>query len=194
MEYFSLNDGNRIPKIGTGTNTFGKENNDYMGKINGDYTPLVSALKSGYRLIDTAVSYRNEAVVGAGIKASGVKRADIFLTSKIPGQPEFTATDEKVHQTVSASLERLGTNYLDLYLIHHPWDDLDDIVRVWHDLEQEVDDGRIKSIGVSNFDETELGYLLARARIKPVVDQIESNPASWNNGIIEFAKQTNVSP
>ncbi|MER2116690.1 MAG: aldo/keto reductase, partial [Enterococcus casseliflavus] len=85
METIELNTGIQIPVIGSGTNTFGKENREYQGAINDDTTELLTAIKLGYRHFDTAISYRNEAVVGKAIKESGIDRSEFFLTSKIPG-------------------------------------------------------------------------------------------------------------
>ncbi|MCT8193548.1 aldo/keto reductase, partial [Pseudomonas monteilii] len=170
--------------IGSGTNTFGKENREYQGAINDDTTELLTAIKLGYRHFDTAISYRNEAVVGKAIKESGIDRSEFFLTSKIPGKPEHTQDAAAVKASVEASLAALQTESIDLYLIHHPWDNLAEIAAVWAVLEAYVDKGVLKAIGVSNFQEEELSYLLANSRIKPAVNQIESHPGKWNDAIL----------
>lgn len=194
MQTVTLNTGILMPVIGSGTNTYGKEGNQYGGAINGDTTELANAIKAGYRHFDTAISYRNESVVGDAWKKSGLPRETFFLTSKIPGRPEYTETEEAVHQAVKSSLEALQTDYIDLYLIHHPWDNLDEILAVWRVLEDYVDKGTLKAIGVSNFDEEQLGYLLEHARIKPAANQIKSHPGDWNDSIVDYSLQNEVVP
>ncbi|MFO8068377.1 MAG: aldo/keto reductase, partial [Alkalibacterium sp.] len=89
MEHARLNNGTSMPYLGTGTNTYGKENNDYNGDLNGDFSALESAIEMGYRLIDTAISYRNEAGVGKTVKESGIDREAFYLTTKIPAEDEY---------------------------------------------------------------------------------------------------------
>ncbi|WP_373790936.1 aldo/keto reductase, partial [Jeotgalibaca porci] len=115
METIYLGSGAEMPIIGTGTNTYGKEKNKYDGAITGDTTELDQAIAAGYRHIDTAISYRNESVVGDAVVKSGLPRDAFFLTSKIPGRPEHVGTDEAVHNSVRASLNALRTDYIDLY-------------------------------------------------------------------------------
>ena len=192
MNTLTLNNGIRIPIIGCGTNTYGKENRAYQGAINNDTTEIESALAAGYTLFDTAIAYRNEAVLAAGIAKAGVDRSSLFLTSKIPGDPAYVGTNDLVRQHVTASLNALNTSYIDLYLIHRPWEDLDDMVRVWKVLEEEVRQGRLLSIGVSNFNNEQLGHLLKHATIKPAVNQIESHPGKWNDDQIDFGQAHGV--
>lgn len=194
MILVKLNTGIDMPIVGTGTNTFGKENRDYNGKINGDITELSNAIQQGYRHIDTAISYRNESVVGEAIKKSEVAREEFFITSKIPGRPEYTKDRESVERGIEESLKALQTEYIDLYLIHHPWEDMDEMVAVWKVLEEYVDQGVLKAIGVSNFDETQLEYLLDNARIAPAVNQIQSHPGLWNHDLIQYSLSKEVIP
>jgi diketogulonate reductase-like aldo/keto reductase len=192
MNTIKLNNGLMIPLVGLGTNTLGKENHDFKGTINNDTSEIESALRNGYTLLDTAVSYRNESVIGLAVKRSGLDRTKVFLTSKIPGSPEYTETDKKVEETIQASLKALDTDYIDLYLIHHPWDNLEDIARVWKVLENYVDKGILKTIGVSNFKVEQLAYLLDHSRIKPAINQIESHPSLWQDDVIEFCQKNGV--
>ncbi len=192
MKTLTLNNGTTIPVLGSGTNTFGKENHDYMGAINHDTTEIEGALHLGYTLFDTAIAYRNESVLALAIQRAGIDRKALFLTSKIPGQPEYMETDKLVEDSVLSSLKALDTAYIDLYLIHHPWEDLNDILRVWKVLENQVDLGRIKTLGVSNFNREQLEYLLDHARIKPAVNQIESHPGFWEDDLIEFCQKAGV--
>lgn len=194
MKTIKLNTGIEIPVIGSGTNTYGKENHDYMATINNDTTEILSAIDAGYRHFDTAISYRNEAVVAKGIAESGLDRSDFFITSKLPGEPTYTADEAAVRKGVEQSLKALNTTYIDLYLIHHPWENLEEIVATWKVLEDYVDKGVLKAIGVSNFNEEQLRHLLNDARIKPAVNQIESHPGKWNDSIINYALKEGVVP
>lgn len=194
MIVVELNTGIDIPIVGTGTNTYGKVNGDYQEDINGDTTELESAIAQGYRHIDTAISYRNESVVGDAIQKSGLARKQFFITSKLPGRPEYTKDRASVETGIQASLDALQTDYIDLYLIHHPWDSLEEMVAVWKVLEDYVEKGILKAIGVSNFNQEELQYLLDNARIAPAVNQIKSNPSNWNHELIKFSLAKEVIP
>ena len=194
MEYIKLNTGIEIPIIGSGTNTFGKVNGDYTGDINNDTKELKDAIALGYRHFDTAIAYRNEAVVGKAINESGLMRSEFFITSKIPGRIEHYETEKAVRNSIQSSLKELDTDYIDLYLIHHPWDDLESILKVWRILEEAVDKGTLKAIGVSNFEEKELVYLTQHARIQPAVNQIESHPSHWNAELIKLTNKLNIIP
>lgn len=192
MEFAILNTGVKIPLIGTGTNTYGKLDKRYDAEITGDTSELEAAIAAGYRLIDTAISYRNESVIGDAVRKSGVDREEFFLTSKIPGRPEHTASREKVEESIADSLAKLQTDYIDLYLIHHPWDNLGEMVEVWKVLEEYVDQGVFKAIGVSNFDENQLQYLIDNARIEPAVNQVQSHAGHWNHEVIAFGKNHGI--
>lgn len=194
MKYIKMNNGLTMPVLGTGTNTFGKENNDFYGNITYDTKELSSAIELGYRLIDTAIYYRNEAVIGKAVKESSIDRSEIFITSKIPEEKEFTETNELVRYHVEKSLEALNIDYIDLYLIHFPLETNEDNVRVWRILETFVDSGLIKSIGVSNFNEDQLSYLINHARIKPVLNQFQSYPGKHQQSLIDFCKANDVIP
>lgn len=192
MNYFELNNGIKIPAVGTGTNTFGKVGNNYNGELTGDTTPLHSAFQLGYRLIDTAISYRIEDLVGKALQETDIDRTEFFVTTKIPNEPAYVANDEKVSQTVKASLQKLKVDYIDLYLIHHPLESLEKNRVVWKVLEKFVDSGQIRSIGVSNFNKEQLKDLVEHARIKPAIHQIESHPGSWNDDLIRFTQAQGI--
>lgn len=194
MKSIRLNTGIEIPIVGSGTNTFGKENHGYTAAINGETKELESAVKLGYRHFDTAIMYRNEAVVAAGLKKSGLSRKDFFITSKLPEYPDYVKDSDAVKSGVAFSLKALDTDYIDLYLIHHPWENLEGVLIVWQTLEEFVDKGVIKAIGVSNFMEHELNYLLEHGRIRPAVNQVESHPGLWNHEIIDFCQEHGVVP
>lgn len=194
MKFFTMNNGIKIPVIGTGTNTYGKANNEYMGEINDNTTELQAAIAAGYRLIDTAIMYRNERVIGKAVRESGLDRSEFFITSKIPGEPEYSGSKEAVEKSVQSSLHELGMDYIDLYLIHHPWDNLEEMLAAYQVLESYVDRGILKSIGVSNFNVEQLDYIVNHARIKPVVNQIESHPSLWNDDIINYCIEHQIIP
>ncbi|MET9317338.1 aldo/keto reductase [Kribbella sp. NPDC003505] len=141
------------------------------------------ALEAGYRLIDTAQAYRNETSVGKAIRDSGIPREEIFLTTKFyPGGKDARVEAEK-------SLERLGTDYLDLYLIHWPqggptW--------AWPAMEAAVDAGLTKGIGISNFSAAELAELTEIARIQPVANQVLFSPFEYRKGLVEACEEAGV--
>ena len=194
MKYLKMNNGLMIPILGTGTNTFGKENNSFNGEITYDTTELRSAIELGYRLIDTAIYYRNEAVIGKAVKESNIDRSEFFITSKIPADKAFVETNEHVKHHVENSLKELDLGYIDLYLIHFPLESNEENLRVWHVLETYVDKGLIKSIGVSNFNEDQLSYLIKHARIKPVLNQFQSYPGKHQQSLIDYCKKHDIIP
>jgi diketogulonate reductase-like aldo/keto reductase len=194
MKYLTMNNGLKIPILGIGTNTFGKKNKDFNGDINFDTSELLSAINLGYRLIDTAIYYRNEAVIGQAVKASKVAREEFFITSKIPEKEAFSGTDDLVKYHVEASLKAIDLGYIDLYLVHFPLQTNEDNVRVWRILEHYVDQGLIKSIGVSNFNEEQLTHLLTHARIQPAVNQFLSYPGNHQQLLIDFCQRHGIIP
>lgn len=194
MKQLKMNNGLTIPVLGTGTNTFGKENRDFYGKITNDTKELASAIELGYRLIDTAIFYRNEAVIGKAIKESTVDRSEFFITSKIPQEYEFSGTDDVVKHHVEQSLKAIDALYIDLYLIHFPLETNEENLRVWRVLEEYVDSGLLKSIGVSNFNVEQLSFLIEHARIKPVLNQFQSYPGRHQQVLIDYCKKNDVVP
>jgi len=194
MKYLKMNNGLLIPVLGTETNTFGKENGNFDGKITYDTKELRSAIELGYRLIDTAIYYRNEAVIGKAVKESKIARNEFFITSKIPQDKAFIENDELVRYHIEQSQKALDLDYIDLYLIHFPLESNEENLRVWRILETFVDRGIIKSIGVSNFNEDQLAYLIEHARIKPVLNQFQSYPGNHQQSLIDFCKAHDIIP
>ncbi|MDO7886932.1 aldo/keto reductase [Hymenobacter sp. CA2-7] len=131
---------------------------------------VVAAIKAGYRLIDTAASYMNEEAVGKAIQRSGVPRAELFITTKLWVQD---ASYEGAKQAFETSLQKLGLDYLDLYLIHQPFGD---VHGAWRAMEELYKAGRIKAIGVSNFSPDRLMDFLVQHEVKPAVNQVETHP------------------
>lgn len=158
MNYVELNDGNKMPLVGLGT---------FMMQPVDAEEAVYNAIKAGYRLIDTANGYMNERAVGRGIKKSGVAREDIFLESKLwpTVYTKETAIDEM--------LERLDTDYVDLLLLHQP---AGDYITAYKMMEKAVKDGKVKSIGLSNFEGEPFDEILKICEIKPAVIQVEAHP------------------
>lgn len=131
---------------------------------------VLLAIRAGYRLIDTATSYGNEEAVGRAIKKSGIPREELFITSKLWISD---ASEEKAKVAVQRSLDKLGLEYVDLYLLHQPYGD---VFGAWRGLEAMYDQGKLKAIGISNFSDVQTLDLHYNARIKPMVNQVETHP------------------
>lgn len=159
-----LNDGTDIPQLGFG---FWQAAEDVAAEA------CVNALKAGYRHLDTAMIYGNEAGVGEGVRASGVARDEVYVTTKLwnPDQGFDSAL-----KAMDASLERLGMDYVDLYLIHWPAPKLDKYVDSWKALIRLKEEGKAKSIGVSNFTQEHLDRIIGETGVAPVLNQIELHP------------------
>lgn len=194
MKYIKLNTGENMPIIGTGTNTYGKENNEYQGKLTDDFTDLEHAIQLGYRSIDAAVSYRNEAGVGETLANSGIPREEFFITTKIPRIEFDDFSEETINQIINQSLDNFHTDYLDLYLIHHPIENEEQLKITWKILEGYYQNGVIKSIGVSNFTQNILDKMEKFATVKPAVNQIQINLKEPNKDLIEQLKKMDIVP
>ena len=169
-----LNDGNRIPQLGLGTWPLDDEQ---------VAAAVVHAVEAGYRHIDTAVKYGNERGVGNGIRASGVDRSELFITTKLDG--EFQGHDRAV-AGLEGSLKRLGLDYVDLLLIHWPLPGRDQYVSTWQTFERLQAEGKVRSIGVSNFKPAHLERLMAETDVVPAVNQIQLSPAITRTAEREF--------
>ena len=158
MEYLTLQNGVQMPLVGFGT---------FMLSGETCVKAVAEAIQSGYRMIDTAEAYGNEKEVGAGIRASGTDRRELFLVTKV----NFKSY-EHAEQTVMQSLANLGTDYLDLLLLHWPFANY---YGAWRALEKLYEAGKVRAIGVSNFEPDQLLDLIAYNKVIPAVDQIETN-------------------
>lgn len=170
----SLNDSMKMPTVGFGTWKVEDKEAANIVKV---------ALESGYRLIDTAMIYNNEKGVGEGIKNSGLRREEIFLTTKVWN------SDQGYDQTLRAfekSLKNLNTDYIDLYLIHWPMPDLKKYVGTWKALVKLRSTGMVRSIGVSNFNEDLILELIENTGITPAVNQVELHPFFQQRALREF--------
>lgn len=144
------------------------------------------AIRTGYRLIDTAAAYGNEEAVGNAIKSSGVPRQELFVTTKLW---IADAGEGRTRQAFERSLERLQLDYLDLYLIHQPFGD---VYGAWRDMEQLYRDGRIRAIGVSNFQPDRLMDLMVHNDVVPAVNQIETHPFNQQIETQKFLQDNGV--
>lgn len=145
-----------------------------------------TALATGYRLIDTAVAYGNERPVGRGIASSDLGRDEVFLTSKL-WLRDYPY--EKARASIEASLERLGTDYLDLLLLHQPFPEYRG---AWRAMEEAVDEGKLRAIGVSNFGVTDLEAFLPSVRITPAVNQIEMHPYYQRPELVSYLRARGI--
>jgi diketogulonate reductase-like aldo/keto reductase len=160
--YITLNDGNKIPQLGYGVFLISKD--DDAEKC------VLEALKVGYRHIDTAHAYFNERGVGRAMKKSGIPRKDIFLTSKL-WINEYG--EEASYKAIDKMLKRLDTDYIDLLLLHQPFNDY---VGAYKAMEKAQKEGKVKSIGISNFYGEQLDDILNKCTVKPAVNQVECHP------------------
>jgi 2,5-diketo-D-gluconate reductase A len=164
QSFISFNDGRSIPQIGLGV---------WQTPNDTAVTAVRAALDAGYRHVDTAAVYGNEQGVGEGMRASGLDRGDIFLTTKVWNEDQgFDST----LRACEASLKRLGTDYVDLYLIHWPSPQRGKYRETWKALVRLRDEGRARSIGVSNFAEPHLEAIIGDTGVTPVINQIELHP------------------
>lgn len=177
-KFITLNDGNKIPAIGFGT---------YQIPADGStYKAVKEALAAGYRHIDTAVAYFNEKEVGQAIKDSGVAREDIFVTSKMWPQ-DYKYEDAK--KSIDLSLEKLGLDYIDLYLLHQPYATVDE---AWKAMEEAKAEGKIKSIGVSNMTPKFWNKWVPNFETVPAVNQVEFNPYFQQTKLREILAKTDT--
>lgn len=173
----TLNNGLKMPVLGFGTNT-----------LTGDVGErcVSDAISVGYRLIDTAHVYGNEEAVGAGIKKSGINPKELFVTSKLWVDDSGYKSTKKAFYT---SLNKLGLDYLDMYLIHRP---RGDVKGSWKAMEEIYGTGKIRAIGLSNFEPDQLRELLSYAKIKPVINQIETHVFFQQPDAFESLKKTEI--
>ena len=168
MEYATLNNGLKMPMAGIGTFLLSPDEAE---------ASVLAALEDGYRLIDTANAYVNEKAVGRAMKKSGLKREEIFLETKL--WPSFYEDEDAVDKT----LERLGTDYIDLLLIHQP---AGNYVAGYRQMEKAYKEGKVRAIGLSNFNQGQIEEILSLCEVKPAVLQTEVHPYFQERELKEF--------
>jgi Aldo/keto reductases, related to diketogulonate reductase len=170
----TLNDGNFLPAIGFGT-----------FKLNGDdgTDSVLSAIDAGYRLLDTALNYENEAEVGEAVRRSGIPREEIAIATKLPGR--FHGYEETL-QGFEESRRNLGVDYVDLFLIHWPMPRIDRYLDAWRAMIRLKEQGLVRSIGVSNFTQRHLTRVIEETGVVPAVNQIELHPHFPQAAMREF--------
>ena len=175
-----LNNGTSIPQVALGV---------FRMPDSEETTAAVqAALEAGYRHIDTACVYGNERAVGEGLRRSGVDRGSVFVTTKLWND------DIRAHRAKDAfgeSLDRLGLDYVDLYLIHWPADGWQ---QAWDDMQEIAASGRAKAIGVSNFHQHHMNELLANSDEVPAADQVESSPQFTNQELVDYLHGKGITP
>lgn len=179
MKTIKLNNGMEMPVLGYGVFQIPERQTKEV---------VTEALNDGYRLIDTAAGYLNEEAVGAAINESSVDRDQIFLTTKLWVQ-DFG--EEKASVAIDGALKRLDKDYIDLLLLHQP---MGDYYGAWRAMEAAVKAGKVKSIGVANFQSFQVQDLMMHNSIKPVVNQIEINPLNPENDNVEWLKDNDIVP
>ena len=180
MKFTTLNNGIKMPMEGFGV--FQITDLQQCEQV------VLDAIQSGYRLIDTAAAYMNEEAVGRAIKKSGVPREELFITTKLWVQD---ASYEGAKEAIETSLEKLGLDYLDLYLIHQP---MGDYYGAYRAMEEEYKKGRLKAIGVCNFYPERLADLCLNVEVKPAINQIELHPFFQQENALKTMKEYNVQP
>ncbi|SHO45375.1 aldo/keto reductase [Anaerocolumna xylanovorans] len=180
MEFTTLNNGIKMPMEGFGVFQVPDPAQCEQSVVN--------AIQAGYRLIDTAAAYFNEESVGAAIKKCGVPREELFITTKLWVQDAGYEEAKKAFQT---SLDKLGLDYLDLYLIHQP---LGDYYGAWRAMEELYKEGKVKAIGVCNFYPERLTDLCLTAKVTPAVNQVELHPFFQQENALATMKEFGVQP
>lgn len=180
MEYTLLNNGIKIPLLGLGTYRIGKTDNDV-------YRAIRTALDVGYRHIDTATLYGNEAPIGKAIRESGIPREEIFVTTKLWGDD---VVKDAVPQAFDRSMQLLDAGYIDLYLVH--WPVKGKLVSTWREMEKIYASGKAKAIGVSNHLQHHLQEILDEANVPPAANQVEMHPYVVLEDLVGFCAEYGI--
>lgn len=180
MNTITLNNGITIPQLGLGVYKVANEDT---------YSAVNTAIQAGYRAIDTAQYYENEAEVGRAIKDSGIEREELFITTKVWNSHHGY---ERTLEAFESSIDKLGLDYVDLYLVHWPIPSLNHYVETYQALEKLYQNGRVKAIGVSNFHIEHLERILMHCKVKPVLNQVECHPYLPQQKLKSFCKQHDI--
>ncbi|MFB1081946.1 aldo/keto reductase [Jeotgalibacillus sp. JSM ZJ347] len=181
MNIVTLNNGLKMPQIGLGV----WQVEDHQTGVDS----VKKAIETGYRSIDTAMIYKNEEAVGQGIRESGVPREELFITTKVWNSDQGY---DSTLQALETSLEKLGLDYVDLYLIHWPMPEKDKYIETYKALEKLYEDGKVKAIGVCNFEIEHLQRLMDECTVKPVLNQVECHPYFAQLELKEFCAKHDI--
>ena len=188
QDTYTLKNGIKVPKIGLGTWQIPDGEQTYQS--------VLWALQNGYRHIDTAMAYRNEASVGRAIQDSGIAREEIFVTTKLPAEHKGYKI---AHECFEKSLSALGLDYIDLYLIHAPWpwsnvgkDCTQGNIDSWKAFEEIYDSGKVKAIGISNFEPKHIKPLLSEGKYVPMMNQISFHIGHRQEEIVRFCTPLDI--
>ncbi|MDZ5711074.1 aldo/keto reductase [Jeotgalibacillus haloalkalitolerans] len=181
MDIVTLNNGLKMPQIGLGV----WQVEDHQTGVDS----VKKAIETGYRSIDTAMIYKNEEAVGQGIRESGVPREELFITTKVWNADQGY---DSTLQALETSLEKLGLDYVDLYLIHWPMPEKDKYIETYKALEKLYEDGKVKAIGVCNFEIEHLQRLMDECTVKPVLNQVECHPYFAQLELKEFCAKHDI--
>jgi methylglyoxal/glyoxal reductase len=179
QETTTLHNGVKMPWLGLGVYKV-QEGDEALHSV-------MDAIKAGYKSIDTAALYQNEESVGKAIRESGVPREELFITTKVWNTDQ---RNDSVLEAFETSMQKLGLDYVDLYLIH--WPVKEKYKQTWKVLEKLYKEGRIRAIGVSNFKEHHLEDLMSEAEIKPMVNQVELHPLHSQPDLRDYCKKHNI--
>ena len=194
MEYFELRNGMKIPAVGTGTNTFGKEGGVWGGELNGDFSPVFSALELGYRFFDSAIMYINDDGLGKALQESGYPREELTILSKFLYRQDVKPDLAGIRKEIDNCMKRLRTDYLDIFLIHEPFEADVKMEDVWKLFEEYYSEGKFKAIGISNFSPAQLDGIMSSAEILPMVNEIPCNGKTMNNENVKWCIENGIQP
>lgn len=207
MKYFTLNNGNRIPQMGLGTDDvfflhkFKSPKNRFLRKISAGYhyiikgyiwkrqfeNSVVEALQLGYRLIDTSAAYFNEKEIGRAIRRSGIPRDQIFVTTRVTNAQQYQG---KVREAFFQSLQNLGLEYIDLYMFH--WPVTEHYLDTWKEMEKLYQEGYVKNLGFANCHKSHIEEILKICTVRPVINQVEIHPLFTQKPLIDYCKSVGL--
>ena len=207
MEYIQLSNGNMMPKIGLGTDDvlfvrklrhsenrlINKALNYYHHRILKPYlnhqlsNAIAEGINMGYRLIDTSAAYSNEGAIGRAIKMSGVKREEMFITTRVTNRQQYA---HQVRESFYQSLNNFGLEYVDLYMFH--WPVTDYFLDTWCEMEKLYEEGLVKNLGFANCHQHHIEDILRICKVKPVVNQVEVHPLFTQKPLIDFCKSQGI--
>lgn len=207
MEYFELSNGNRMPKIGLGTDNVLFVHKLHIGRTaftrrawsfyysrimqsiwNRELSDSIcGAFKMGYRLIDTSAAYHNEEAIGRAVKKSGVPREELFIQTRITNRQQY---NHAVRESFFCSLKNLGVEYVDMYMIHWPVTDI--YLDTWREMEKLYREGYIRNLGVANCHQHHLEDILKICEVRPVLNQVEVHPLFTQKPLINYCKSEGI--